>query len=242
MKKNSWLLILSWSILVFGQKRNTVPFRPSVHRVWHVTYGVHATRCSYTFIVVCDAWWLWKCSWKREVFTDFLICIISSLIEECDECACLRLMSHSSDQRWAGELNMPLGAAKNFLIDSKATFSNSQKMSLLNSWLAQGGQMGGLGGLLRWYNCIRMSFLFKKVLGAEKNLIYYTRCSLAVVTRDSTISVQFKTIRDAWREHSVEMVQYPNAWDMQCPHACTRMGCPHPQDRILDHCSSYCLV
>ena len=33
---------------------------------------------------------------------------------------------------------MPLGAAKNFLIDGKATFSNSQKMSLLNSWLAQG--------------------------------------------------------------------------------------------------------
>jgi len=71
--------------------------------------------------------------------------------------------------------------------------------------------MGGLGGLLRWYNCIGMSFLFKKVLGAEKNLIYYThstRCSLAVVTRDSTISVQFKTICDAWREHLVEMVQY----------------------------------
>jgi len=38
------------------------------------------------------------------------------------------------------------------------------------------------------------------VLGAEKNLIYYThstRCSLAVVTRDSTVSVQFKTICDA---------------------------------------------
>jgi len=68
--------------------------------------------------------------------------------------------------------------------------------------------MGGLGGLLRWYNCIRMSFLFKKVLGAEKKHTHSTRCSLAVVTRDSTVSVQFKTICDAWREHLVEMVQY----------------------------------
>ena len=50
--------------------------------------------------------------------------------------------------------------------------------------------MGGLGGLLRSYNCIRMSFSFKKVLGAEKNLIYYThstRCSLAVVTRKCSV-------------------------------------------------------
>jgi len=152
---------------------------------------------------------LW-CVTAVKVFTDFLICTISSLIEECDECACLRLMSRLSDRHWAGEWNMPLGAAKNFLIDGKAIFSNSQKMSSLNSWLAQGGQMQGLGGLLRWYNCIRMSFSFKKVLGAKKNLSYYThstRCSLAAVTCDSTISVQFKTICDVWREHSVEMVQ-----------------------------------
>jgi len=121
-----------------------------IHFITSETYCTISTECSWgvtcdlwcsryqVFIVVCDVWWLWKCSWKHEVFTDFLICTISSLIEECDECVCLRLMSCSSDWRWVGERNMPLGAAKNFLIDSKATFSNSQKMSSLNSWLAQG--------------------------------------------------------------------------------------------------------
>jgi len=111
--------------------------------LWHSRYQV--------FIVVCDVWWLWKCSWKCEVFTDFLICTTSSLIEECDECACLRLMSRSSDWCWAGERNMPLGTAKNFLIDGKATFSNSQKMSLLNSWLAQGKSWADIPPAIKWH-------------------------------------------------------------------------------------------
>ena len=88
-------------------------------KTWPIIFTECDLWCSryQVFIIVCGAWWLWKCSWKREVFTDFLICTISSLIEECDECACLRPMSCSSDRHWAGERNMPLGAAKNFLID-----------------------------------------------------------------------------------------------------------------------------
>jgi len=129
----------------------------------HLPYCTISTECSWgvmhdlwcshyqVFIVVCDAWRLWKCSWKRKVFTDFLICTISSLIEECDECACLRPMSCSSDWHWVGERNMPLGAAKNFLIDDKATFSNSQKMSLLNSWLAQGKSWADIPPAIKWH-------------------------------------------------------------------------------------------